>query len=258
MLTQFEHLVEAWEQSARSIIGLGDGCSDADWERHSRCPGWTVKDLFSHTIGLERLLLGEPLPQHDPGAKEWIRNDFGKIMEIDVDLRRSRRGTDILEELREVIDARHALLSQADGSEEITFLEYTGPQAKTFPRRITDVWMHEQDIRAALGKPGGMDSPGAHFVYDNMSFQLSRALSGKGLPAGGFTIRTDRFERHYLIDEEGKVALTDAEQPTILAMSAETWVAHVGGRSDAEVADITISGDADFGSRIVSMLGITP
>jgi len=258
MFTEFEHFVEAWEQSARSLIGLGDACSESNWEQPSRCPGWSVKDIVSHTIGLERLLLGEPLPQHDPSIKEWVKNDFGKIMEIDVDLRRGRSGSEVLEELREVIDARHTLLTSADGSEEITFLDYTGPQIKTFPRRITDLWMHEQDLRAALGKPGGMDSSAARFVYDSMSFLLSRSLSGQGLDEGGFTIRTDRFERHYLINSEGKVALTDSEQATVISMSAEAWVAHMGGRSDANAADVQISGDADLANAVIARMGITP
>ena len=29
-------------------------------------------------------------------------------------------------------------------------------------QRAFDVWVHEQDLRRALGKPGNLDSPGAH------------------------------------------------------------------------------------------------
>lgn len=258
MFTEFEHFVEAWEQSARSIIGLGDTCSAADWQRESRCPGWTVKDLFSHTVGLERLLLGEPLPQHDPGAKPWVKSDFAKVMEIDVDLRRGRSGADVLEELREVIDARHAALQRADGSEPTLFLGKTVPQIEVFPRRIIDLWMHEQDIRVAVGKPGGMDTISAHYVYDRMSYLLPRALSGKGLPEGGFSLCTDRFERHYLVDGSGGLTQVDTRQPTVLAMSAEAWTAHIGGRADAPDWQITSSGDLSLAEAVVAHLGITP
>lgn len=258
MFTEFEHFVEAWEQSARSIIGLGDSLSEDDWERPSRCPGWSVKDIFSHTIGLERLLLGEPLPAHDPGPKDWVKNDLGKMVEVDVDLRRSHSPADVLEELREVIDARHAALQRADGSEPILFLGKTVPQMDTFPRRIIDLWMHEQDVRAAVDKPGGLDTASAQFVYDRMSYLLPRALSGKGLPAGGFSIRTDRFERHYVVGVSGNLTQVEQRQPTMLSMSAEAWTAHIGGRNDANPADITVDGDADLAAAVIARLGITP
>jgi uncharacterized protein (TIGR03083 family) len=258
MTGQFEHLVEAWEQSARSIIGLVDVLSEEEWAIPSRCPGWSIKDVVSHNIGLERLLLGESLPSHDPGEKPWVKNDFGRMMEIDVDLRRSRSGSDVGEEFREVVDARHLLLSQMKGEEEVTFLNYTGPVWKTFLRRIIDVWMHEQDIRAALGNPGGMDTFAAHFTYDALSSQFAKALSGKGLPVGGFTIRTPMFERSYIVDGEGSVSLVEGEQSTVLSMSPENWASLLGGRDDAAPADISVTGDAALATQVIALMGITP
>lgn len=48
--------LEALEAQCRDLVALVGELSDADWDRPSRCGGWTVKELVAHCEGmLERL-----------------------------------------------------------------------------------------------------------------------------------------------------------------------------------------------------------
>ncbi|MGH7859598.1 MAG: maleylpyruvate isomerase N-terminal domain-containing protein, partial [Candidatus Binatia bacterium] len=47
---------DALDAQCKDLVALVGELSDADWERPSRCSGWTVKELIAHCEGmLERL-----------------------------------------------------------------------------------------------------------------------------------------------------------------------------------------------------------
>ncbi|MEX2394051.1 MAG: maleylpyruvate isomerase family mycothiol-dependent enzyme [Actinomycetota bacterium] len=49
--------VDALELQSKELMTLLDELADADWDRASRCPGWTVKELAAHCEGmLQRLV----------------------------------------------------------------------------------------------------------------------------------------------------------------------------------------------------------
>jgi hypothetical protein len=54
-------LDETWTSTAE----VGRSLDPAEWELPTPCPGWSVKDQFSHLIGIERSLLGEGAPVWD-------------------------------------------------------------------------------------------------------------------------------------------------------------------------------------------------
>ena len=248
---KFARMVDIWEESARSLIGVLDGCSDADWDKPSRCPGWSVKDIASHIVSLERVLLGEPAGS----------TDFQTVIDNGVSARSGVAGSEVLEELREVIDAAHLLLSSSTGEEEIEWLGRTLPRAKVMDRRIIDIWFHEQDLRAALGVPGGLESPGALFAYSYMSAGLARVLSNASLEFGTFSIVTTgpgAFKMHYVIDGDGNVMLGENLGATVLTMATSDWVSLISGRSDANPSAVEITGDGELGRAVISKMNITP
>jgi uncharacterized protein (TIGR03083 family) len=258
-------LVDAWEHTLRSIIGIGDSLTEEQWEQSTRCPGWSIKDIFSHVIGVERSLAGEPPPEHAPGEKPWVRNSAGAMLEIDVDLRRSRSGTEVLEELREVVDARHLALSapELNSDAEIPFFGRTITLEQMLNLRIFDAWAHEQDIRAAINTPGGLDSQGAQISYAYAIRGLERALGKAELPTHakisivttGPGARTNSFT----IGEEGSVTVTDSTDASdaTLTMTSENWVSLVCGREDRRLDEVEISGNQKLGEKALDHLVIT-
>lgn len=248
---KFARMVDIWESSARSLIGVLDGLSESEWSLPTGCPGWSVKDIAAHIVGLERILLGEPAAS----------SQFQEIIDSGVEERKAVPGAEISEELREVIDAAHVLLTNSTGEEEIEWLGRTVPRHKVMERRIIDIWIHEQDLRAALGKSGGLESAGALFVYSSMSAAFARVLSSASLPAATFSIVTTgegAFSMHYIIDGEGNVMLGENLGATVLKMTTENWVALIAGRTNARPDDVQITGDQELGKQIVERMGITP
>ena len=51
-------LDEIWTALAR----VGPTWEPQEWGRPTACPGWSVRDQFSHLIGIERMLLSEAAP----------------------------------------------------------------------------------------------------------------------------------------------------------------------------------------------------
>ena len=130
------------------------------------CPGWSVRDHVAHVGGLESTLLGRPRPDHEPdwAAMTHIRNDPGRFMEVDVDLRRSWPWAQVLVELDEVLAARVAEIAAWPDDPDFPVLGPLGqprPLIPVVPVRAFDVWQHEQDIRHALGRPTTMGAPAA-------------------------------------------------------------------------------------------------
>ena len=58
-------LAETWGAMAEVCFEL----SEAEWALPTECPGWDVKDQFSHLIGIERAIMGEPVPEWDAAPR---------------------------------------------------------------------------------------------------------------------------------------------------------------------------------------------
>ncbi len=157
-------LLEAFEQTVQSIIDLGWSCREADFALQTECPGWTVKDQISHVVGAEKGLAGMPGEEVTVPDYPHIRHDFGRVVEQPVEERRERTGQEIVTELSDFLPYRMAQLRALDADVTSVIGGFFGPET-TFGQfltmRIVDAWCHQQDIRAALDRPGDLDSAGA-------------------------------------------------------------------------------------------------
>src|SRR5829696_5232374 len=146
-------LAETWA----SLVALGRELAADDWDRPTDCPGWTVRDQYSHVVRTESAMLGrEPSPPL--GAfPPHVRNPIGEGNERDVTLRRDRPGPEVLAELEEVTAARLAALramDDADFAAESWGPVGPGTYEDFMAIRVFDCWVHEQDVRRAVGRPG--------------------------------------------------------------------------------------------------------
>ena len=170
-------LVDAMAEVWDSIGALAGGLDAAEWKIETECPGWSVQDNVAHIVGIESAILGRPNPDHTPPDAPHVRNDVARVNEVWVDWYRSRPGAEVLAEFRAVTDARLAQLRAPDVDFDADAWTPIGPGTvrDMLPFRIFDSFVHEQDMRRAVARPGGWDGERGH----------RRARSHRGGPADG-------------------------------------------------------------------------
>lgn len=254
-----EHLEAAWA----SILELCSDLTEEQWKTPTGCPGWTVQDNIAHLVDYEAGALGRTRPDVSVAEREHLKNALGESNEIGVEARRSRSGAEVLDELRDVTADRSAQLramTADDLTEEIPTPAGRGTVADMLTLRVMDTWSHEQDIRRALGRPGHASGPAVDESVGYWSQFLPFVVGKKAGAADGVSVRFEVGEQRIDVVVDGRAKLVDGldgEPTATVAMSATTFAAHVGGRTDAP-ADVTLTGDADLGQRVVDNLGFMP
>lgn len=123
--------IEEWTRAQRRVIDLMSGLDESQVARHvPACPDWTVRDLFSHMVGLGTdVVAGDEPDDHNEG---WTQRQ--------VDERKHRSVSELVSEWESMTEPLRAWM-----------------RANT-TRPLGDVTIHEQDLRGALGVPGGQDT----------------------------------------------------------------------------------------------------
>lgn len=261
-------LIDGLDDTWSSLATLCDTLSPEEWARPTGCPGWSVQDHVAHIAGLESELMGRTSSHTLPdGGLEHIRSDVGRWMEITVDERRSWPPEKVLAELRSVTAERLAQLRAMD--DDALDADAPGPMGmavptrRMLPIRVFDCWAHEQDVRRAVGRPGGLEGSAASVSLDRMIAGV-RAVLPKALAAAGDAViafdLTGSGGRSFTLSiasGEGNTAPGVApDAAVVLTMGLPTFAAMCCGRTDAGEADIT--GDEGLATRVIATLGFTP
>ncbi|MFI6941448.1 maleylpyruvate isomerase family mycothiol-dependent enzyme [Streptomyces sp. NPDC050418] len=263
---------DAWTHSVEAISELVQPLAEGEWNRATPCPGWSVRDIVSHVIGLDCEMLGDPRPIHTlPRDLYHVKTELQRYMEMQVDVRRHHTAPEMTSELEYTIIRRSRQLRNETrdpghkvrgplGSEE-TLEEATR-------KRAFDVWVHEQDLRSVLAKPGNIDSPGALVTRDVLLSALPKVVAKRaGAPASSAVVFDVHgpvdFLRTVRIDAEGKGTIDGAPSlgPAVtLALDWETFYRLATGRvKPAAVADrIKVEGDQALAQAILDNFAVTP
>jgi len=261
-----EELVTLLDEVWSSIAALGEDLTEAEWKRPTAVPGWSVQDNLAHVVGIEASLLGRTPPDHAiPDDLPHIKNDFGKSNEVFVDSRRSRSGAEVLSEFRDVTGERLAEL-RAYGSDDFAQDSWTpaGPGAvrDLLPFRIFDAWVHEQDMRGAVGRPGHREGPAAEAAFQRIVSTTPFVVGKKaGAPEGAtvvFVLSGPMARTLAIGVEGGRARAVDAvpASPTVrIGTDTETFERVATGRIAPDEAlaagRFTFEGDDSLGRRVV-------
>lgn len=270
-------LVSTWEGALHAVTRLGRDLTAQEWDLPTECPGWSAGDVVRHLAGVESFLAGHPLPRHQPdwAALPHVTNDVGRFTELGVDVRRGEAAAATCDELDALTDERLAQLMALDplalDTQVPGLLGSPVPLDTLLRIRIFDIWTHEQDIRRATGRPGGLDAPAAQVSAAQMLAALPRVLA-KALdasPGDVLAVVVDNglaFTRTATVAADGRGVLNppdhDGDVTVSLATDWETYARLSAGRLDvasAEVQDrVTITGDAPWRGRLLAALAVTP
>jgi uncharacterized protein (TIGR03083 family) len=265
------HLVEVWESAAADAVALLRELEEGDWSRPTDLPGWDVRAVAAHLAHLESELAGNPQPHVEVPVAPHIKGLMGQFTEAGP-LGRAGWTTDaIVEELETSVAARRAAF-EADPPVDPRatpegFPGLLGWSWQTLlTNRPVDLWMHEQDIRRATGRPGNLDSPAATHVAGVFARSLPFVLGKKVGAAPGTTVVIDvtGVQPQVLaatVGDDGRGApLTEApEQPTArVTLDFESWIVLAGGRRPAASAEAELQGDTELGGKVLASLAVTP
>lgn len=173
----------------RGDIRTGGPLPEGSWNRATECPGWSVRDIVSHVIAVESELLGDPRPIHSlPRDLLHVTTDAARYLELPVDKRRCHTALEMTGELDYTIIRRSRALRNAKQLPNEPVRWPAGPQSRDIPYhellrlRAFDVWVHEQDLRRALGTPGNLDSPAALVARDVLLQGLPKVVANRAAP----------------------------------------------------------------------------
>jgi uncharacterized protein (TIGR03083 family) len=262
-------LGQVWD----SLASLGAALSDSDWDAPTPCPGWRVSAQYAHVIGTESMLLNRPNPEIDPGRPEHVHNDIGGFNEVWVAALASETRESVLARLAEVTSARKKALA-AMGEQDFSAPSWTPVGQADYRRfmqvRTFDCWVHEQDIRDAVGRPGHEDGPVAEQSVDEIVRALGYIVGKKAGAEPGSSLRitlTGPVRREVnaaVVDGRARVVEGLEGKPTAsLAMSSTAFTRLACGRiapatvMDGALGGVEMSGDAAFAQRIVDHLAFT-
>ncbi|MEU7063970.1 maleylpyruvate isomerase family mycothiol-dependent enzyme [Streptomyces sp. NPDC053429] len=263
---------DAWTHSIEAISELVLPLSEGEWNRATPCPGWSVRDVVSHIIGIECEQLGDPRPIHTlPRDLRHVVDEFTRYMEVQVDVRRHHTAPEMTSELEYTIIRRQRQLRN-EKRDPATLVR--GPLGDQVPLefalrlRAFDVWTHEQDLRAALGVPGNWDSPGAYVARDILLAGLAKVVAKEaGAPPNSAVVLDVHGELEFMrtvrVDAQGRGTLDKAPSlgPAVtLAMDWQTYVRLAAGRVRPHaVADrVKVEGDAALAQAILTRFAVTP
>ena len=252
-----------------SMTELGASLDEVEWKAPSECTGWSVQDNLVHITAMERFILGDPLPTEDvPDDLPHVKNDVGRSNERWIESRRAWAGADALAEFVTTTDARIAQLRELD-DDGFAADSWTpmgpGTVAGLIGFRIFDSWVHEQDMRGALERPGDLDSDAARFSTGMMLDVLPYVVGKKvGAPDGSTVVLTLTGP----IAATAAVVVTDRrarpldpvpDTPTVaVSVASDAYARLACGRTDPDEALVTglvaIEGDVELGGSLVREL----
>lgn len=106
-----QNYADAWSHSIEAIAELVQPLVEGEWNRRTPCPGWSVRDIVSHVIGLECEMLGDPRPIHTlPRDLYHVQSEISRYMEMQVDVRRHHTAPEMTSELEYTIIRRNRQL----------------------------------------------------------------------------------------------------------------------------------------------------
>ncbi len=256
-------LFASWDALDRLLTGL----SEDDWQKPTPLPGWSVHAVVAHIIGTESALLGMPTPDADidVSALAHVRNDFGASNECWVRHLSAESGADLHQRFRAVTgDRRKRLADMSDDDWNALTPTPAGPDSYgRFMRvRVFDCWMHEHDIRDALGRSaseGELDGAAARLALDEMAASMGYVVSKLGGAPEGSRVAielTGPLARTIRVVVDGRGRVVDdfggLEPTSTLRMDGLRFARLAGGRVAS--APVELGGDEAVGARIVEHL----
>jgi uncharacterized protein (TIGR03083 family) len=263
--------VDAWSATADDVITLLRSLDEVDWNRPTDLAGWDVRAVAAHLAHLESELAGDEQERVEVPELEHITSPMGYYTEQGPIARREWPASDIVDELERAVATRLAALRAEPPTDGAASPPHTpggiGWDWQTLlSNRVVDLWMHEQDIRRAVGRPGGMDTPGAEHTVSVFARSFGYVIGKRVAPPAGTTVVLDvtglrPIHLAVRVGDDGRAApLTGPADAAdaMVTMDLETYVVLAGGRRSPDDVAVEVGGDEELAAKVLAALAVTP
>ena len=261
--------VDVWWEAIDSFTRLLEELPAEAWPTPTDLPGWDVHACAAHTAHLEAVLSGAPEETLQIEARPHLATLAQEYTEQGVVARRDASPDELIDEIRESATKRRRFLltdPPDDGAElpPKTPADIAWTWETLLRNRPLDVWMHEQDVRRAVGRPGGLDTAAAQHTADYLLEGMGMVFARRAAaPRGSTLVLTIEGSEPagFGISDSGRGGpLTDLPvDPTVeLALDRETFVVLAGGRRRADGLQVHVAGDRALADRVLGAMAITP
>jgi uncharacterized protein (TIGR03083 family) len=253
-----------------SIGTLTDDLTPEQWATPTACPGWTVADQVAHIVGTESMLAGRPAPPPGPGPQPpHVRNDIGQVNEAWLDHYRAAGLEALLRDFGQVTSERLRQLAGMDDA-DLERPSWTPVGQATYGRflqvRVFDCWVHEQDIREAIGRPGHLEGPAAEQATDEVVRALGYLVGKRAAAPSGSRVRIKltgpvRRTVDVAVADRAQVVEPAGEPTAMVALASDLFLRLACGRRPAapaiDAGAVSLSGDAELARSVVEHLAYT-
>ena len=184
-------VLDLFPEERAALIDVLSILTEDEWARPTACPGWSVKDVAGHILGVDLGNLswrrdgfraGGPAPGADLVAfvdrinAEWVRSARRLSPRVLLDLL-ATSGPPLFDYLGSL-----DLFAVAEP------VSWAGPEPAPVwldvAREYTERWVHQQQIRDAVGRPGLTDRRFLAPVLASFAHALPMAFRHMGAPRG--------------------------------------------------------------------------
>jgi uncharacterized protein (TIGR03083 family) len=269
------YLIDRFPGLHQELMQLLRGLNEADWSRPTACALWSVKDIVAHLLdtGLRRLSSGRdgfmPASEGDIASYTDLVTYLNRLNAEWVEAAR-RLSPHVLMALMDFMDPQvQALLGSLDPHGRAQFRvawagEESSPVWFDIGREYTERWLHQQQIREAVGAPGLLGREWLYPVLDIFMRALPhtyRAVPAEPGESVHFAIRGEAGGDWTLRRQsEGWSLLTGRDDhPTTRASldQENAWRLFSKGLSpEAARRSVSIEGDPRLGEPVFGALAV--
>lgn len=254
--------IDALFDSFDSLDELLSDLTDEEWELQTPCPAWDVAGVVTHLASMEYILA-------NAAPSDFAESvPFEQAGELVTEVKGAAPAK-LLARYKEIVDQRRfdlSVLTEEHLAEPAITPVGRADFARLLTARAFDFWVHEQDIRTAVGKPGHESGGAAELALAEIERVLGYIIGKKAqLPNGeSVTIElTGPMARTIHVVVDGRAAVVESlEDPTVTLRTDSTTFARLAcGRIDPALAIssrlVTYSGDEELAEHTIRHLAFT-
>lgn len=174
------------------LVSLLSNLTQDEWEYTTTCPGWSVRDVALHLLGVDLgYLSGRRDRYQDPCWRTASGDAVADLAIFNANWvvagRRisPRLLCELLTITGDAVSRYHATLDLSALGQSVWWVgPDPAPVWLDVAREYTERWVHQQQIREAVGKPGLRDARYLAPVIATFVHALPRALHGAAAPRG--------------------------------------------------------------------------